>query len=67
MRLTSYEKRGFGLDGIRHMMHIIYVDNVPCPSNFKIAVRGIDMQAAEHNGIDVQCNYCKGVGYLIQD
>ena len=42
---ASYERRDFGLDDIRHMVHIIYVDNLSRPSNAKpVAGRGIAMQ-----------------------
>ena len=68
VRIASYEKRDFGLDDIRHMVHTMYVDNLSRPSNPKpVAGRGIAMQAAGHNNSDVRCNYCRGIGHLIQD
>ena len=42
---ASYERRDFGLDDIRHMVHIMYVDNLSRPSNAKpVDGRGIVMQ-----------------------
>ena len=35
VRQTSHEKRDFGLDNIRHMVHSIYVDNLSCPNQVR--------------------------------
>lgn len=68
VRNASYEKRGFGLDEIRHMVHTRYADDLSRPCNAQlIAGRGIAMQATGHNAIDVQRNYCKCVDRAIQD
>ena len=68
VRIASYEKRDFGLDDIRHMVHTMYVDNLSRPVNHKpVAGRSIAMQATGHNSNEVRCNYCKGVGHLKQD
>ena len=68
VRIASYEKRDFGLDDIRHMVHTMYVDNLSRPVNHKpVAGRGIAMQATGHKISDVRCNYCKGVGHLKRD
>lgn len=55
VRNASYEKRDFGLDEIRHIVDTMHVDNLSGPSNAQpVAGRGIAMQAARHNGSDVQ-------------
>ena len=65
---ASYERRDFGLDDIRHMVHTMYVDNLSRPSSAKpVAGRGIAMQVAGHNGSNMLCTYCKGLGHAIQD
>ncbi|CAN0287066.1 unnamed protein product, partial [Scytosiphon promiscuus] len=65
---ASYERRDFGLEDIRHMVHTMYVNHLSRPSSVKpVAGRGIAMQVAGHNGRDVQCTYCKRVGHTIQD
>ena len=49
---ASYERRDFGQDDIRHMVHTMYVDNLSRPSNAKAVVgRGIAMQVVGHNGV----------------
>ena len=61
---ASYERRDFGLDDIRHMVHTMYVDNLSRPSNAKpVAGRGIAMQVAGHTGSNVPCTYCIGLGH----
>lgn len=70
VRNASCEKRHFGLDEIRHIVLVdtMYVDNLSDPSNAQpVAGRGIAMQAARHNGSDVQCNRCKDIGHAIED
>lgn len=68
MPFTTYKKRDFGLDDIRHMVQTMFVDNLSPPSNSEpIAGRTITMQMARHKCSDVQCNYCKGIGRLLQD
>ena len=69
MRTSSYERRDFGLDDIRYMVHTIYVDNLSRSINAKpIAGRGIAMQVVGHTSSDVQCSYyCKGFGGVTQD
>lgn len=68
VRLTSYEKRSLRLYGIRHAVRTMYTDKLSHSSNSKlITARDVAMQADGHKGSDVQCNYCKGVGYLLQD
>ena len=65
---ASHERRDFGLDDIRHVVHTMYVDNLSRPSNAKpVAGRGIAMQMAGHNGSNVPCTYYKGLGHAIQD
>ena len=65
---ARYESRDFGLDDTRHMVHTMYVDSLWHPSNAKlVAGRGIAMQVPEHNGSNVQCTYCKGLGHDLQD
>lgn len=69
MQLSSYEKRGFGLNDIRHMVHAMYVAK-PFASfqlHMPVAGLGIVMQATEHNGSDLTGNYCNGVRHVIQD
>ena len=45
VRTASYERRDFGLDDIRHMVHTMYVDNISRSVNAKpVAGRGIAMQ-----------------------
>lgn len=65
---VSYEKRDFGLDEIRHMVHhTMFVDYLSYHFISKaIANSDLAMQAAERNGSDVQCNYFKGIGDLLQ-
>ena len=69
MRRTVHdERRDFGLDDIRCMVHTMYVDNLSRSINAKpIAGRGIAMQVVGHTSSDVQCNYCKGFGHVTQD
>lgn len=68
MKLTGYESRDFCLDAIQYMMHTMYVENISRPHKPKpIVGRGITIQAAGHSNSDPQCNYCKGVGHLLQD
>ncbi|CAN0516343.1 unnamed protein product, partial [Laminaria digitata] len=68
VRTASYERRDFGLEDIRHMIHTMYVDNLSRSVNAKpVAGRGIAMQVVGHTSSDVQCNYCKGVGHVTQD
>ena len=45
IRTASYERRGFGLDDIRHMVHTMYVENLSRSVNAKpVAGRRIAMQ-----------------------
>lgn len=68
MRLTSHDKQNSDVDNIRQVLHIMYADNILRHLNSKtIACRGITMQVARDNGNITQCNYCKGVGHIIQD
>ena len=68
IRTASYERRDFGLNGIQHMVHTMYVDNLSRSFNSKpIAGHGIAMKVMGDNSSDVKCNYCKGVGHVIQD
>ena len=65
VRTASYERRDFGLDDIRHMVHTMYVDNLSRSVNDKpVAGRGITMGVVGHTSSDVQCNYCKGFGHV---
>lgn len=66
VRLTSYDNRGFGLDGILHMAHTVYINNISgyCTSKPNSG-RGVVMQLTGENGSDVQCNYWEGVGHLL--
>ena len=65
---ASYERRDFGLDDIRHMVHAMYVDNLSRPSNAKrVAGRGIAVQVTGYNGSNMLCTYCKGPGHVKQD
>ena len=65
VRTASYERRDFGLDDIRHMVHTMYVDNLSRSVNANpIAGRGIAMQVVRHTSSDVQCNYCQGFGHV---
>ena len=67
VRPPSYEKRDFGLDDIRRMVHIMYVDNLSRSVNVKpVAGRSIAMQVLGHTSSNVQYN-CKGFGHLTQD
>ena len=44
VRIVSYERRDFGLDDIRHMVHTMFVDNLSPSVNAKpVAGRGIAM------------------------
>ena len=71
VRQTSHEKRDFGLDDIRHMVHSIYVNNLSRPSKSSlIAGRGVAMKAiGDNNSNNLQwCNYCKkSTDHVIQD
>ena len=68
VRPPSYEKRDFGLDDIRRMVHIMYVDNLSRSVNVKpVAGRSIAMQVLGHTSSNVPCNYCKGFGHGTQD
>ena len=68
VRTASYERRDFGLDDMWHMVHTMYVNNLPRSVNAKpVLGRGIAMQVAGHTSSDVQCNYCKGFGLVTQD
>ena len=54
MRIASYERRDFGLDYIRHMVHTMYVDNRSRSINAKpIAGRGIAMRVVGNTSSDV--------------
>ena len=67
-RTASYERLDFGLDEIRHMVHTTYVDNLSLSFKPKpVAGRGIAIQVVGDNISDVKCDYCKGVGHVIQD
>ena len=67
-RTASYERRDFGLDGIRHMMHTIYADNISHSVNAQsIAGRGIARQVVGHTSSGVQCNHCTGFIHVSQD
>ena len=68
VRTASYERRNFGLDDARLMVHTVYVDNLSRSVNAKPSSgRGIAMQVVGHISSDVQCNYCKGFGRVTQD
>ena len=57
VRTASYERRYFGLDSNRHMVHTMYV-HVPSRSLNRKPVAGhvIAMQVGGHNGNDVKYN-----------
>ena len=60
VQTASYERRVFGLDGIRHMVHTMYVDNLSRAVNAEpVAGRGIAMQVVGHTRIDQQCTTAK--------
>ena len=60
VRNASYEKQDFGLVGIRHMVHTMFVDSRSRPSHsMPVAGRGIAMQADGHTNSDVWCKYCR--------
>ena len=62
------ERRDFGLDDTRHMVHTMYVDNLSRSVNAKpVAGRGIAMRVVGYTSHDVQFNYCKGFGHVTQD
>ena len=68
VRTASDERRDYGPDDIRHMVHTMYVDNLSRSVNAKpIAGGGIAMQVVGQTSSDVQCNYCKGFGHITQD
>lgn len=65
VRLTSYDKRDFGLVDTRHMVTTMYV-NIPLRLSIPkpMVERGIVMGGGGHNESGVQCNYIKAVGLL---
>ena len=67
VRTALDERRDFGLEDIRHMVHTMYVNNLSRSVNAKsVARRGIAMQMVGYTSSDVQCNYCKGFGLVTQ-
>ena len=68
VRTASYERRDFGLDDIRHMVHTVYVDN-PSRSVTANPIAGCvtAVQLVGHTSSDMQCNYCKGFGHVTSD
>ena len=68
VRTASFERRDFGLDDIRHMVHTMHVNNLSRSVNAKpVAGDSIAMQVVGHTSSDVQCNYCKRFGHVTQD
>ena len=60
VRTASYERRVFGLDDIRHMVHTMYVDNLSrSVSAEPVAGRGIATHVVGHTRIDEQCTAAK--------
>ena len=67
IRTASYERRDFGLEDIRHMVHTMYDNRLSRSVNTKpVAGRRVAMQVVGHTSSDVQCNYCNGFGLVTQ-
>ena len=67
VRTASYERRGFRLNHIRHMVHTMCVDNLSSSSNSKpVSCCVIAMRVVGNDSSDVKCHYCKGIGRVMR-
>ena len=67
VRTALDERRDFGLEDIRHMVHTMYDNRLSRSVNTNpVAGRRVAMQVVGHTSSDVQFNYCNGFGLVTQ-